>query len=166
MGRVMVAALCFLLVAGTVCALIEGLPGSEERVRMEPKGELSAEVSQVAAVQMVKQTPLEKKLRASGFEDDSDTYMLVKRYMVLKDLCKLMNCKPSDFMPPKSPGYPGLPPMDFQAPNAWLLQRPGCLCSIWFLDPDRFPKDIGEAEVQVGFFLYVTDEVVRGAGQF
>ncbi len=109
---------------------------------------------ELVATPTTAQTALEKKLRAAGFEDDPSSYMLVRRFMVLKDLCNLLNCQTCDFKPPRQPGYPGLPPMDFHAPNSWLKQGPGYFCSIWFLDPAHFPKDLGEAEVQVGFLLY------------
>lgn len=94
---------------------------------------------------------LEKRLRRLGFEDDTESFLLVKSYMLLNDLCTVLDCRPTDFKAPMSPGYPGLPPMNFNAPNCFILRREQYLCKIWFLDPDQFPKNLGEAEIQVGF---------------
>jgi len=156
-GSRSVLAIFTILVGGGTWVVIQTVAASEKKlIEVKPK---------LAQLQP-RQTLLEKRLRAIGFEDDRDSYMIGKRHMVLKDLCKILHCQPRDFKSPISPSWSTFPPMDFLAPNARILQRPGYSCHIWFLDPRNLPKDLDEAEVQVGFYLYGTEEAVRGANQF
>jgi hypothetical protein len=113
---------------------------------------------QIETTRLPKQTSLERRLRTIGFEDDRESFMLVKRYMVLKDLCLLLHCKPEDFKPAAGTGNLMFPLVGFLAPAHRTLNRANYACYIWFADPQN--KNPGDAEVHVGFFIYGSDETI------
>jgi len=126
---------------GCAGSLLAALRSPESVARGDVGGQMKAEFAQEPKV-----PPFIQRLLANGFKYGDRGGDLIRRFVPLKEVCRILKCKPTDF---EHPNAFLVPAGDVYMGPWYRLKTEEFECLMWMTDPRHDRNEIENATVHV-----------------